>query len=95
MIRILRLSLVALVLCALGNPAFAIMCKQCDELERCVFMPEPGTGCIQHIGFCETLNDPDCNSLAEQSTLADQLTVASVEVTTPNGVTKIAAASTR
>lgn len=91
MTRILRLSLIALVLCALGNPAFAIFCKGCNEQGICDHIPDSGTRCVQQIDFCQEFA-ANCSGLAEQSTLADQMTLASVEVTTPNGVTRTDAA---
>lgn len=90
MTRILRLSLVALVLCALGSPAFAFFCTSCGPEGYCEVTPGSGTRCLEHIDYCEDFS-ASCNAAAAQS-LAEQLTVASVEVTTPNGLTKTDAA---
>jgi hypothetical protein len=89
MTRILRFALLTLTICTLCIPAFAL-CRTCNDQGICEHLPESFTTCRQFIDFCQ--EDGNCALLTEVDPLADQLTVASVEVTSPNGVTKTDAA---
>jgi hypothetical protein len=87
MTRFVRYSLFALVLVALSSPMFAF-CTSCGPDFACEWTPDSGTHCIEHIDYCEDFFS-NCIGLADESTLADQLAVASIEVVTPNGVTTV------
>jgi hypothetical protein len=87
MTRILRFSLLVLVICALSSPAFAIICTACNDQGVCDSSPDSGTRCIEHIDYCEDFS-ANCSGVMDESTLADHLAIASVDVVTPNGVTK-------
>src|SRR5438094_34707 len=90
MTRILRLSLLTLAVCTFGSSAFAF-CRICNDQGICERLIDSGTSCIQHIDYCQEFVS-GCTGLADNDTLADQLAIASVEVTTPAGVTKSDAA---
>ncbi len=87
MTRFARYSLFALVLVALSSPMFAF-CTSCSADFSCDWTPDSGTHCIEHIDYCEEFSS-NCTGVVDQGTLADQLSVASVDIVTPNGVTKI------
>jgi hypothetical protein len=63
------------------------LCSTCNAEGFCDITPDSGTRCVEHIDYCEEFGSGTC-TLAYQDALGDQLAVASVEVTTPNGVTK-------
>jgi hypothetical protein len=85
MSRFFSLSLVALVICALALPAFGLFCEVCRDDGVCIGASQPGTQCDQFIDWCVTEPLP-CNSSLPP--LSEQLTIASVEIVTPAGVTK-------
>lgn len=85
MSRFFSLSLVALLICALALPAFAFFCEQCGDDGVCFPTYNTGTECEQFLDICYTFNS-NCRNLA--SPLSEQLTIASVEIVTPAGVTK-------
>jgi hypothetical protein len=87
MTRVIRLVLVTIAVCAMSAPAFAIHCFECDDLGNCVSSPDSGTRCHFTIDTCETVSAPLCTGVADQDTLASTLTIASVDVVTPAGVT--------
>jgi hypothetical protein len=84
MTRFARYSMFALVLVALSSPMFAF-CTSCAADFSCEWTPDSGTHCIEHIDYCEEFSS-SCTGVADQGTLTGQLTVAAVEVTTPNGM---------
>jgi hypothetical protein len=86
MTRFVRYSLFALVLVALSSPMFAF-CTSCGDDSACYWTPDSGTRCIEHFDYCEEYYS-GCTGVAGESTLSDQLVVASIEVATPSGVTK-------
>jgi hypothetical protein len=87
MTRFIRLFAVALLLLAMATPSFAF-CRFCNENSICERDPDFSTRCQQSIDFCTDIGA--CAAVASRATLLDQYAVASVEVTTPAGVTKTA-----
>jgi hypothetical protein len=86
MTRFLRFALIAVVICTMGTPAFAIHCRECSDFDgTCVLSPDSGTKCKFTIDGCVTVGST-CTGVADQDTLADTFAVASVEVVTPAGV---------
>jgi hypothetical protein len=85
--RFVRLFALSLVLLALATPSFAL-CRECADTGRCKFNPESGTTCMQ-IAFDTCTITGNCLR-AGRATLLDQYTIASVEITTPAGITKSA-----
>ena len=77
MTRFLRFALIALVVCAMGSPAFAIHCTSCGAEGYCEWTPDSGTRCLEHIDYCEDRYS-SCVGIAGQDTLADTFAVASV-----------------
>lgn len=86
MTRFLRFALVAMVICAMSIPASAAICKLCNPFGVCEHIADIGVRCYQYIDFCQDY-PADCHGVKDEETLAD-LTIASVEVVTPAGVTK-------
>jgi hypothetical protein len=87
MTRFVRLFALTLLLLAMATPSFAL-CRFCNDNSICEHDPENSTLCRQSIDFCTDIGP--CAAVASRATLLDQYAVASVEVTTPAGVTKTA-----
>jgi hypothetical protein len=86
--RFVRLFALTVILLALATPSFAL-CRECADSGRCMFNPESGTTCMQ-IAFDACTITGNCAIPGGRATLLDQFTIASVEITTPAGVTKSA-----
>ncbi|MEA2571698.1 MAG: hypothetical protein QOI24_3699 [Acidobacteriota bacterium] len=87
MTRFVRLFALTLLLLAMATPSFAF-CRFCNANSICERDPNFSTRCQQSIDFCTDIGT--CAAVASRATLLDQYAVASVEVTTPAGVTKTA-----
>ena len=91
----LRLSLFVLFVCIVSSAAFALPpCADCDDGLNCYLSPGSGMRCRQFVDHCE-LTIGACLSLSDQDTLIDTLQIASVEVVTPNGLTRNSTAPPR
>lgn len=85
MTRYVRLFALALLMLAVASPSFAI-CRFCNPNGICQRDDTSGTRCVQSIDFCTETSG--CVGVVDRDTLLDQYTVASVEVTTPAGISK-------
>jgi len=85
MTRYVRLFALALLMLAIASPSFAI-CRFCNSSGICERDPDNGSRCQQSIDFCTETGG--CTGVVDRVTLLDQYTVASVEVTTPAGISK-------
>lgn len=75
--HLLRRSLLALFVLALAVPALPL-CSYCTPMGWCNYSNEVSTYCIENIDYCTDYYG--CGLAADQSTLSDHFTVASVEV---------------
>ncbi|MCU1227949.1 MAG: hypothetical protein JWO97_833 [Acidobacteria bacterium] len=85
MTRFVRLFALTLLLLAMATPSFAL-CRFCNSNSICERDPDLSSRCQQSIDFCTDIGS--CAAVASRATLLDQYSVASVEVTTPAGITK-------
>ncbi len=82
--HLLHRSLLVLFVLALAAPAFP--CDYCAPMGWCLPSDSVNTFCIEDYDFCTDYNG--CSTVADQTRLADTLTIASVEVVTPFGMTQ-------
>lgn len=74
---LLRRSLLALFVLAVAVPALPL-CSYCTPMGWCNYTDSVSTFCIENIDYCTDYNG--CSYTADQTTLSDDFTVASVEV---------------
>jgi hypothetical protein len=74
--HLLRRSLLALFVLAIAVPA--LPCDYCTPLGWCNYSDNVSTFCIENYDYCTDYYG--CSLTADQTTLSDHFTVASVEV---------------